>query len=362
MSLLAFGALMLCSIACEKQIPIQVKLRTELQLPGSYDYDDGLHVRSIHVVDDNIVVIEKGTADSTIVLGIRVKEGDIAWSFDLSDHVRLEKKRSRSQRVLGASICESEYVFIVEAKLLDSVALYWNPDSRQSRVRRLGPCSLELSRDQEHVPIIDCKAIITGLSEPRLVDLTGETQDLPLDAHGHGSPVTFVSLSPNLNYAACTTYQPEVWDLRSSKRVQRYVPPQSVIDSWKPAAPGYRPTSCAISPDNKLIAVGTSQGQLLLFDLLSAKLIHWDSIDKLYDGKKLKAHYMRFLPDSRFVFVSWPLCIFDCETKTWVPPEALSQILDWLGPTPMMDVRGTMLAVVHRDDGKLRVYDLAPGE
>ena len=361
--------------ACDNPNELELNLRYEITLPGEFNYNnDKTHIRSIHVVNRQTVVIEAGSQDSTLVHGFNISSKKFIWTLNLSERFPFIGRGSPSQRVYGASFIDGEFVFITVVKRSVEVrqslrvslgfayALHWRPESKKTRVRELGKCSLEMG-NQHYVPVVQGKTLISGgLSRPIFLDLRANDAGIDLPSEFAGHSMTYISLSSNLKYAACTSYQPEVWELENGRRVHAYVPPQEVINSWKPKTPGYRPTACDISPDNTKLAVGTDQGQFLLFDLRSATLIHWDTIADNSAGREIDAAFLQYLPGSRFVVLYSPFCVYDCEELAWVDLKSLVDIRQWLGPSPLFSLHKSMLVVAHRSGGKLRVYDFNIGE
>lgn len=144
------------------------------------------------------------------------------------------------------------------------------------------------------------------------------------------------AFSPDGRYAAATAESVYVWDLTSGKRLNDvYEPADEVIRKWRRVRPPlrdrflevlsgnwspwdpYSPEHCAFSHDAKLLAVGTSVGHLVVFDVASAKALAVET----EKAPCRPVTHLGFLGETQYLLVAkraCPLQVYDVSARKWV--------------------------------------------
>lgn len=357
---MAIGLLpiLLVLTSCDSKPDVQLRPRFDVTLPGDFQYEDRSHVKAALVADTHALVVEAGSPELRRLIGLSPDTGKQLWTIDLNEHYAFRHKRATRQSLMGVEWHRGAFDFLVrdDDKLL---CMRWSPGKGKARTRRLGDYSVERACNQEYMPIKDGVALIPTMYRPQLVDLARGSPTVQLEAvHDECAP-TYVAFSQDGKFASWTCAQAKVWETNSGKLVNAtYVPPMDVIKGWKPAR-RYYPSACAISPNDELFAVGTVHGDLLIFDLKTAKLLGSASLLENPEKGSAEVGFLHFLPGSRYLVVYEPLSVFDCKEMCWAEVAGLDELRKTMDCASLLDMRNSTIFIVDRSGDRARAYEFA---
>lgn len=277
-------------------------------------------IRNGHLVGHGRILLE--SKDLQLFM-CSVDDGSILWRrpvrelYSYSDDLKYTQKSIRAARyeesgTLGLVIMGSanaEYVQYVR-----------NPE----RIQRFDLSDLMKANyaDIRRVPRHNWMILgVNGLSYEQslhLIDLRTRKPVLRLDPKPAKHNITSLAFSDDGRYAAATGDSVYVWDLSTGRRLNDvYQPPRPIIKEWLRKSAGYRPTACAFSSDGELLAVATGMGRLLVFDVLTAKLlVLLDPPEEHYWGL---VQYLTFLGDTRYILgPGGRIRVYDFARRAWL--------------------------------------------